>query len=539
MYRLLNIMIEEDAENDDIQMQNHIMDCVIALVDIQRNRGRCSEFKDRLQNSKWVIFWKYLSEISLDVSAVVGDKRNKSLNVSVDILSSCKDTEFSELRHLLLASSCSVTSAKDIQLILSHNLPKATKTYSKDTGLITPFHLAAKVPNPNIDVIRQLSKYFIRMGRFKDKDGWLPIHYACRCSSSVEMVQELLQEYPEGLMIKTDSGHTPLHLVCHNASPEANRILRVLLAVGPQAATLTGPFNRLPLHEVIGSDKLQPRTRLDMVAHLLAAHPLAAASPDLKGFTPTHYVCMSESLLPPEMLILLLRACPKAAAVPDSDGLPPLHLVRDVVKAKLLVGVYPTALSMSVPGFGTALHEAAGRPNVELVQYLYSCRPESLSVTDRGWTPLGCASIYSKSLAVVKAVYDLDPLSDNINISFGTRALSTMCSTMCFDEGSDEISILRFLIHKFPKAVSIESNGDTPYSIAVRKNAPPVVRRLLLRAAPELDPEEHRRMNYAERRMGLFLFFIAVNDTGERTLFNRLQKASVNNNLTRRVFEFL
>jgi hypothetical protein len=46
----------------------------------------------------------------------------------------------------------------------------------------------------------------------------------------------------------------------------------------------------------------------------------------------------------------------------------------------------------------------------------------------------------------------------------------------------------------------------------VENARPDFVRRLLLRAAPELDPDELHRLNYAERRMSLFLAHCAISN---------------------------
>ena len=66
-------------------------------------------------------------------------------------------------------------------------------------------------------------------------------------------------------------------------------------------------------------------------------------------------------------------------------------------------------------------------------------------------------------------------------------------------------------------------NRKTPYQLAIDKNLPPYYLRLLLRAAPNLNPAELHRLNYAERRMAMFLAFKAVSRNVDPLLMARLR----------------
>ena len=68
------------------------------------------------------------------------------------------------------------------------------------------------------------------------------------------------------------------------------------------------------------------------------------------------------------------------------------------------------------------------------------------------------------------------------------------------------------MLHSYPEAAGIEGGvvfKETPYQLAIDYDLPPYYLRLLLRAAPDLNPAELHRLNYAERRMALFLAFRA------------------------------
>ncbi len=77
----------------------------------------------------------------------------------------------------------------------------------------------------------------------------------------------------------------------------------------------------------------------------------------------------------------------------------------------------------------------------------------------------------------------------------------------------------------------------TPCQIAVSNNLPDYYLRLLLRAAPTLDPAELHRLNYAGRRMAMFLAFKAISGTLQVPLLVRLRGES--KDLVQRVVSFL
>jgi hypothetical protein len=81
---------------------------------------------------------------------------------------------------------------------------------------------------------------------------------------------------------------------------------------------------------------------------------------------------------------------------------------------------------------------------------------------------------------------------------------------------SVEADMLRYLLRHYPAAVTIPAGPDdgdmNVYQLAVKHKHPDFVRRLLLRAAPELDPDELHRLNYEERRIALFLAHCAISN---------------------------
>ena len=103
---------------------------------------------------------------------------------------------------------------------------------------------------------------------------------------------------------------------------------------------------------------------------------------------------------------------------------------------------------------------------------------------------------------------------------------------------SKAVDCFRLLLRWHPEAASTEDGvGTTPYQLAVDINLPPYYLRLLLRAAPNLNPTELHRLNYAERRMAMFLAFKAVTSRLKPLLLKRL--CFENKDLVKHVVSFL
>ena len=100
----------------------------------------------------------------------------------------------------------------------------------------------------------------------------------------------------------------------------------------------------------------------------------------------------------------------------------------------------------------------------------------------------------------------------------------------------------RLLLRLYPEAAGIEggigARKMTPYRLAVMMDLPAYYRRLLLRAAPDLDPEELRRLNWAERRGAMFMAYAAVVKQAKTPLLLARLRAE-NKDLVKHVVSFL
>lgn len=86
-----------------------------------------------------------------------------------------------------------------------------------DNGM-TALHYICR-SDPPIDVALPI----IELGRdalaFPDHFEWLPIHYACACSAFPEVINAMLDEYPEGKTTVDSKGRAPLHFALSNVNP--------------------------------------------------------------------------------------------------------------------------------------------------------------------------------------------------------------------------------------------------------------------------------------------------------------------------------
>ena len=111
----------------------------------------------------------------------------------------------------------------------------------------------------------------------------------------------------------------------------------------------------------------------------------------------------------------------------------------------------------------------------------------------------------------------------------------------CFSPLSAEADFFRSMLRWYPEAAGIEAgNGaskKTPYQLAVDGKVDPYFLRLLLHAAPHLDPAELHRLTWTERRMAMFMAFRAVTAKPIPLLMARLRFE--NKDLVKHVVSFL
>jgi hypothetical protein len=300
-----------------------------------------------------------------------------------------------------------------------------------------------------------------------------------------------------------------------------------------------------------------------MIEMLLKENPEAAKyrRPDTDASI-LHLACLRPmpSKLCIEIMKLVLALHKDAVHDTDEDDFLPAHRAAvscDVAVLEFLLGLHPEAASVVTKFVQNLLHstvlDSDSSRDVSKVQYLCTRYPAMIQQRDcDGELPVHTTQCYKILRALHKAggieqfrtpiAHPTDAtlwLNDFLPLHLFMFHQYTKLTSPATSEDAD---MFRWLLRLYPEAAGIEGGVGarkkrTPYKLAVDDNLPNYYLRLLLRAAPTLNPAELHRLNYAERRMAMFLAFRAVAATVEAPLLARLR--GVNKDLVQRVVSFL
>mmetsp|Transcript_33369 Transcript_33369/g.33996 ORF Transcript_33369/g.33996 Transcript_33369/m.33996 type:complete len:528 (+) Transcript_33369:106-1689(+) len=515
LYQKLNIPHRNEC--DDSVMQLHIMECIGALMYVQNKRLK-DGFRDEVLAAKSRIFWNTLSDLSWNIAEKFsgGSMCNSWSLLLENFPDSRKYTDGREWLSLHCASACKYTDDVDYKILCDSFLNTESGICVVDSTLTqrNAFHIAVSANQPNMRAIAKLSNILPRISRSNSSDGKFPLHYAAQYSSNVELVQSLLQSFPKGTIKQDSYGQTPLHCVCLNPNEDAPKIMSTLIASNPAPTAMKDRYGKLPLHTAcFRSSYVRPESvSNEFVYPLISSYLAGVCCPDNSGGLPLHIACRSG-----------------------------IHI--SVVEK--LVELYPEGVTQHSEFFGTPLHQAAFGGNLATLQYIYSLYPQAISLVDGdGWTPLIYSLYCTGNFNALMAVFSLNPSAVRTLSQYDESPLLLFLSKYpSFSPVSDTADIFRFLLHIYPEAASIYSRGDgdedegskSPYDACAEENI--YAKRLILRAAPTMHPQQRRTLNYRERRMAMFLFFSAGSNADESTIFRRLECQS--NDLVRRVVGYL
>jgi ankyrin repeat protein len=412
------------------------------------------------------------------------------------------------------------------------------------------------------------------------------LHVACRHGTpTVELLQCLLQLDNSGakaMVTVATSKHYPLGQLCCNLVqradelPNAEDLVKCLLEVDKSKEVVGDAVLACIDSYDIADAKSVDATIVDrrngrlygMVEMLLKANPGAAKHRDSIGANISHRVCQGS--LPSHLcidIVKLVVALHKDAVqeVTVSFGWLPVHYAAnscDVEVMELLLRLHPEAASAVTLGRDTLLHlavadfdnDSTASSVVSKVQYLCSRYPAMMEQRDNfGQLPVQRAA-RPDFYKVVLALYEAGGIEPfKTPIAHATKATFFLngylplhsyigaASHRRLSVVSEAADLFRWLLRLCPEAAGIEGGGGgakrTPYQMAVDGELPDYYLRLLLRAAPTLNPAELHRLNYAERRMAMFLAFRASTATIQAPLLARLRGES--KDLVQRVVSFL
>ncbi len=100
--------------------------------------------------------------------------------------------------------------------------------------------------NPNVDDVQALIDKYPYALQEKDDFGWLPLHVAIIFSASYEVLELLINEYPDAARVGDDEiGSLPLHYAAERASVA---VVQLLISVYPDAVETDNCEGNLPVH---------------------------------------------------------------------------------------------------------------------------------------------------------------------------------------------------------------------------------------------------------------------------------------------------
>jgi ankyrin repeat protein len=146
---------------------------------------------------------------------------------------------------------------------------------------MTALHCVCRSDPPE-DIINVMLEHGADALDMQDIYGWAPLHYACACGASYEVIMRLNDESPFSKTSVDRRGRAPIHFALSNLKAK-DQLSPVVVAslVNTGAATYPDDTGMLPLHYACayGSND-------DVIKTLIQAHPDAMVSMDDQGRTP-------------------------------------------------------------------------------------------------------------------------------------------------------------------------------------------------------------------------------------------------------------
>ena len=232
----------------------------------------------------------------------------------------------------------------------------------------TPLHFICQHSDCPLDILNALISYGTETVSWEDTNGWLPLHYACAKHASFEILQALLNAYPDGELALDKRMRTPLHFVFYRSGNEdehdskiledrdASRVVNLLR----RASMVGDEKGRLPIHfaAAYGTSK-------EALEALIQSCPQSLHVKENTGRTPLHLVLANaHNNTSPQVLQCLLKHVKDGSINEvDDEGNLPLHL-----------------MSMRVEGMnGDTVHEKKSQENIRLCLKLYLDAKPTLS----------------------------------------------------------------------------------------------------------------------------------------------------------------
>ena len=577
---------------DQVKMKAHILDCVAALGVVQQefvsqklplvlNEGE-QPLSAQAQLVSNTVFTNVAMSVLLSTLTSEGEKEPERCPSVKELLSAFPDeSKLTDGRGWLPLHWAATTESLEIAdtKVLYASDPLALQRYhqegtDQDDMGYTPAHLLCmqEMTNRNMSLVRHFSicnsKAFTMSANYPDIDddpllyGFTALHAACTYGQpTIELLKHLLQLDSSQTKKKCfETGLTPLGYLCKfSTGSSSDRLVACLLEVDSSA-------------EVIGNgiDGCLQSTDHDYVLEraemLLKANPEVAKYRDSDGENLLHLAAGVKNI-PFQLRIDVMQQIhaiyKDAVREVDETGSFPVdtaarHSTVEVME--FLLGLYPESASVvTTDGSNNLLHLAVADKESTTsvmeakVRFLCARYPAMmLQRSDSGDVPLNLA-IFWKIIPAVRILSEAGGQEQvKTTVAHPTDAndqwngwlslhylICRQADPLCDSPLSKEADYFRMFLRWYPEAAGIEGGvgAETPYQLAVDNNLPPYYLRLLLRAAPDLNPAELHRLNYAERRMAMFLAFGARARATEPPLLARLRFEKMD--LVKHVISFL
>jgi hypothetical protein len=205
-----------------------------------------------------------------------------------------------------------------------------------------------------------------------------PLSYFCATGHLLN-VQAAYTAYPEAIGQEDPWVGTPLHYACyHNAGIQ---VVEYLVQKFPEAVRVTNYSHQTPVHMACMSDQIS----IPVVELLLEHYPTAAQLADQDGYTPFHLACLHGAKT--ELLQLLIQTSPSVIRMNTRALQKALHVtclhapITETVE--LLLRRDPACVRATDEFFQTPLHCAVqGKACEQILTLLVKAHPGALYLTN-------------------------------------------------------------------------------------------------------------------------------------------------------------
>ena len=231
----------------------------------------------------------------------------------------------------LLIHLISENSSEKFVKFLLEQLPKCVETKNKQERL--PIHIACK-KGSSLNVIRALHEAYPVGILQPDEDGTLALHDACKRIPRLDVIKFFVEVCPSSFDKADNRGNLPLHYAVRSKCAEAkNKQEKLPMHVGCKKLSSLNVIREL--YEAYPAGMLQPDEdgtlavhdackgipRLDLIKFFVEVCPSSFEKADNGGNLPLHYAVRSS----PVVVIFVIDANKNALKTPNKEDYLPIH----------------------------------------------------------------------------------------------------------------------------------------------------------------------------------------------------------------------